>query len=1289
MQDRRQSPIAIPPTSLFSTSSSTPPRRPAPQREQQSSDDTVRRVPSSYFSLPYSYSSPAGPSQWRSKPLDGGVSARRRDGKGAFRSASVKTVGSFSLKTPNRNEDLDNWQSLHDITGSDVDEDQTGDKATNSRSSSLATPSTRSVRSFFISSDVSADALSIPEGRSHPSERISIIDRLSLSPDQLEAGGDHSLSLSRDDSQGEGTPRASVLPLQSPESIERPTPATPLLEASLPSHFLSSEQPITETRSIVEKKVSTLEGHRHGWILPTWATNILKCSIAYLIASLFTFVPALASILSTQSETDAHGRVTAVPAYSAHMVATIVVYFNPAKTLGNMFLSTRYCFVLAVLSTVVSLLATLTIRAFDHYSPSHGERWDFISEMGDWIVCIIWIGGTMGVLAWSKLWVGNPSFNSGCSMAAMILYNVVIKEGAVPKLIEILLIVFTGVCITNLVCITVAPVSATSNLQKSISKSLNSFSRLLDLLTSTFLLEKSTVKEKGLTLKDAVRDHSAAFKTLQKDLSEAKHERALDGRIRGRKLQLYDAAIVSLGRLAQHLSSLRSSTRLQESLVRASREGRISLEVGAERGHAKISISEVGTIDDERGQGLSEDMDIATSVRLFLKFREIAGAQMDDLNTRCDQALEAVQALSQARQMPYINLPLIRSKLAISLKEFTLSSSRAIKRVYAGPRREKGVYFKADSSSSHDGESGSDEESEKSYGARSKCKFEATEDLPLEDQPDINHGPNETVFWIYFFLFTFEEFAREMIFLLDTMEEIVSTEKVTFWEHLKTVIMPKRARKEKKSEYLYKQLQNIVPIDPSQLQPPLYPKNGRGSTGPVIVPDLKSLSFIGRIKQMFWALGERSKQPDARYAIKTGLGGAMLAAPAFTEIGRPIFLRFRGEWALIAYFATMSQTIGQTNFLSMMRILGTLIGAGAAVLFTKLFPDDNVALPILGFFFSIPCFYIITQMPDYMNAGRFILLTYNLTCLYTYNTRTRGDVTVELIAYRRSTGVIVGVLWAAIVSRYWWPFTARRELRMGLSDFCLDLSYLYSKLLTTYSNSVDHNGLGAVGTDTEEGELEPLLPPDAIGYPHLDHGVRQFMAMELHLQSQLDSMKNLLAHTKNEPRLKGPFAYGFYKEVLLSCERMLDRLHSMRCVTTRDEWDNSIRDTFVIPVNKERREMAGNVILYFYTLSAGFRLRTPVPPYLPPAEEARQRLVDAIRSLDVVRRRSVRGGGRHLLFFAYTLAMQEVIAELEYLGAMMQEAFGVISVSSADDFEDLFEEPIKESVKVGENLKRL
>lgn len=60
----------------------------------------------------------------------------------------------------------------------------------------------------------------------------------------------------------------------------------------------------------------------------------------------------------------------------------------------------------------------------------------------------------------------------------------------------------------------------------------------------------------------------------------------------------------------------------------------------------------------------------------------------------------------------------------------------------------------------------------------------------------------------------------------------------------------------------------------------------------------------------------------------------------------------------------------------MFRILGTLLGGAAAVLACTLFPENPVLLPIFGFFFSMPCFYIITQMPTYVQAGRFILLTY-------------------------------------------------------------------------------------------------------------------------------------------------------------------------------------------------------------------------------------------------------------------------------------------------------------------------
>jgi len=98
--------------------------------------------------------------------------------------------------------------------------------------------------------------------------------------------------------------------------------------------------------------------------------------------------------------------------------------------------------------------------------------------------------------------------------------------------------------------------------------------------------------------------------------------------------------------------------------------------------------------------------------------------------------------------------------------------------------------------------------------------------------------------------------------------------------------------------------------------------------------------------------------------------------------------------------------------------------------------------------------------------------------------------------------------------------------------------------------------------------------------------------------------------------------------------------------------------------------MVGNVILYFSVLASAFRLKAPMPPYLPPAERAQQRLVDAMRRLDVVKNREAKGS-RQLLFFAYALTMKGVIQELDYLGKTLQDAFGVIG-HNADDFEALF-----------------
>lgn len=59
---------------------------------------------------------------------------------------------------------------------------------------------------------------------------------------------------------------------------------------------------------------------------------------------------------------------------------------------------------------------------------------------------------------------------------------------------------------------------------------------------------------------------------------------------------------------------------------------------------------------------------------------------------------------------------------------------------------------------------------------------------------------------------------------------------------------------------------------------------------------------------------------------------------------------------------------------------------------------------------------------------------------------------------------------------------------------------------------------------------------------------------ELHLQIKLIEIQGLLAQTQNEPRLKGPFPVQLYRGILTSLQTILDKLHSMRCVTTREEW---------------------------------------------------------------------------------------------------------------------------------------
>jgi hypothetical protein len=150
-------------------------------------------------------------------------------------------------------------------------------------------------------------------------------------------------------------------------------------------------------------------------------------------------------------------------------------------------------------------------------------------------------------------------------------------------LFQVSTIVLCGSVTSNIVCYLVWPQTAISNLRLSMTTTLESFSTILPMLTSTFLLER----ESGSHITDmekiqrAVENHQNSFTSLRKNLTEAKSEWVLTraatetsypfgisgGNLSGR--ESYEAAVDCLNRLGQHLNGLRSSTRLQCDLTKA------------------------------------------------------------------------------------------------------------------------------------------------------------------------------------------------------------------------------------------------------------------------------------------------------------------------------------------------------------------------------------------------------------------------------------------------------------------------------------------------------------------------------------------------------------------------------------------------------------------------------------------------------------------------------------------------------------------------------------------------
>lgn len=273
--------------------------------------------------------------------------------------------------------------------------------------------------------------------------------------------------------------------------------------------------------------------------------DVLKCSIAYFLGSLATFIPAIAALLGQQD--------------GKHMVATITVYFHPARSKGSM-VEAIICAAVAFVYAVFICFSSMAVSIF------FGRTLDLI-VLGHVIVLITFCGAGLGLVGWTKQRLGHPLVNVSCSLTSLAIITVLTKEGAVQaaefsddKVVQVMIMILMGVSATIAVSLLISPVSASDELKKDLVQVTDLLGDLLAMITTGFLTGSEEELQQQHFL-DTSTKSKKAFSSMTKNLKESKYEHYVMGT--ETEYQLEAKLVNCMQRLEQNVGGLRSAATTQ------------------------------------------------------------------------------------------------------------------------------------------------------------------------------------------------------------------------------------------------------------------------------------------------------------------------------------------------------------------------------------------------------------------------------------------------------------------------------------------------------------------------------------------------------------------------------------------------------------------------------------------------------------------------------------------------------------------------------------------------------
>lgn len=276
----------------------------------------------------------------------------------------------------------------------------------------------------------------------------------------------------------------------------------------------------------------------------------MKCSLAYLIGTLGTFLPPIAAFLGDQD--------------GKHMAATVTVYFHPARSRGSMLEASICAFVAFLYATFISVTSMGVSVFFE-------DILDLL-PLGHAIILIVFCGGGLGFIGWTKQRLGDPLVNVACSLASLAIITVLTKEGAVQrgdldldKIVQVLKMIVMGVIAAMAVCFIIFPISAKARLRQNMVELTASMADMLGVITYSFISGSEEVLSKEEYV-NALNRNKKAYTSLEKLLREAKYEHYVSGT--EREYCLESRLVRCVQDVAQSIGGLRSAATLQFNLLK-------------------------------------------------------------------------------------------------------------------------------------------------------------------------------------------------------------------------------------------------------------------------------------------------------------------------------------------------------------------------------------------------------------------------------------------------------------------------------------------------------------------------------------------------------------------------------------------------------------------------------------------------------------------------------------------------------------------------------------------------